>query len=84
MANSNNKHHPLPYNQLIHADCMVFMATIPDKSVDFVLTDIPYNAVNRESNGLRNLCKANADMMTAILQAVPLVRHACAFLIPMI
>ncbi len=32
-------------------------------SVDFTLTDIPYNAVNRDSNGLRNLDKEQADIM---------------------
>ena len=36
---------------------MEVMPTFPDNSVDFTLTDIPYNEVNRDSNGLRNLDK---------------------------
>ena len=39
------------------------MHQMEDNSVDFTLTDIPYNAVNRESNGLRNLDKGMADVM---------------------
>ena len=35
-----------------------------DISVDFTLTDIPYDAVNRKSNGLRNLDKCKADILT--------------------
>lgn len=35
-----------------------------NNSVDFTLTDIPYNAVNRASNGLRNLDKGKADILT--------------------
>lgn len=34
-----------------------------------MITDIPYNEVNRESNGLRNLDKGNADILTFNLQA---------------
>lgn len=28
--------------QLMHGDCLELMKTIPDKSVDLVLTDVPY------------------------------------------
>ena len=45
-------------------DCLDLMKDIPDGSVDFVLTDIPYDAVNRQSNGLRKLDKENADIIT--------------------
>lgn len=45
-------------------DCMELMKDIPDKSIDFILTDIPYGEVNRESNGLRKLDKEKADIMT--------------------
>ena len=45
-------------------DCLELMKDIPDGSVDFVLTDIPYDAVNRQSNGLRNLDKGKADIIT--------------------
>lgn len=35
-----------------------------DNSVNFTLTDIPYDAVNRVSNGLRELDKGKADILT--------------------
>lgn len=37
---------------------------IPDKSIDLILTDIPYDVVNRASNGLRHLNKRRADVIT--------------------
>lgn len=46
------------------ADCITFMQNIPLNYVDFTLTDIPYNAVNRHSNGLRKLDKESADIIT--------------------
>ena len=49
---------------LFHADCLDIMKEMDDNSVDFTLTDIPYDAVNRDSNGLRNLDKGNADIIT--------------------
>lgn len=48
---------------LILGDCLEKMKDIPDGSVDLVLTDIPYNEVNRKSNGLRNLNKGKADII---------------------
>ena len=33
---------------LWHGDCLKLMKNIPDGGVDFVLTDIPYDGVNRE------------------------------------
>lgn len=42
-------------------DCLETMKAMPDKSVDLLLTDIPYNGVNRKSSGLRNLDKGLAD-----------------------
>lgn len=51
--------------KLINDDCMRVMGgQIGTGSVDLVLTDIPYGEVNRESNGLRNLDKAKADIVT--------------------
>ena len=47
--------------QLYNGDCLEVMKQIPDGSVDFILTDIPYNAVNRGDNGLRALNKGIAD-----------------------
>lgn len=50
--------------KLYHEDCITLMQSMPDESVDFTLTDIPYNAVSRDSNGLRNLNKEAADILT--------------------
>lgn len=33
-------------NQIIHADCMDILKQLPDKCIDLVLTDPPYNASN--------------------------------------
>ena len=49
-------------DKIYHGDCLEGMKNIPDGSVDLVLTDIPYNSVNRGSNGLRNLDKGCADI----------------------
>ncbi len=51
-------------------DCLEIMKEMPDKSVDLVLTDIPYGEVNRTDNGLRNLHKGNADIVTCHLEAI--------------
>ena len=54
--------------KLLQGDCMELMNNIPNESIDLVLTDIPYNVVNREDNGLRKLDKENADILTFDLQ----------------
>ena len=51
-------------NEIVNIDCMDYMKNMNDVSVDFTLTAIPYNAVNRKSNGLRNLDKSKADILT--------------------
>lgn len=43
------------------------MKEMQSESVNLVLTDIPYGKVNRDSNGLRNLDKDVADVMTFVL-----------------
>ena len=43
---------------------MDYMKIMPDDCVHLTLTDIPYGVVNRDSNGLRNLNKEEADVMT--------------------
>lgn len=63
--NSNNVlPPPIIPNQLFHGDCMKIMPLMNNDSVDLTLTDIPYNVVNRESNGLRILDKGNADILS--------------------
>lgn len=55
-------------NKIHNIDCLEFMKTLPDKCVDLLLTDIPYDGVNRKSSGLRNLDKGLADVMTISIE----------------
>lgn len=60
----------MQYNRLRLADCMEFMKKMPDRSVDFTLTDIPYdevNAVRNSKRGIRILDKGIADVRTFAL-----------------
>ena len=50
--------------KLLQGDCMELMKNIPNENIDLILTDIPYNVVNRKDNGLRKLDKENADVLT--------------------
>lgn len=61
MTNSISTH------TLFNDDCLIAMKSLPDNSVDMVLTDIPYDEVNRNDNGLRKLDKENADILTFAL-----------------
>ena len=54
-------------NTIVNANCMTIMPTMTADSIDYLLTDIPYGVVNRESNGLRLLDKGNADTETFVL-----------------
>lgn len=49
-------------------DCMSFLHSVDGGQFDLTLTDIPYGEVNRSSNGLRNLDKEDADILTFNLQ----------------
>lgn len=53
---------------LFNSDCLDLMKMMDDDSVDLLLTDIPYDAVTRQDNGLRNLNKGKADVLTFDLQ----------------
>lgn len=55
-------------NTLQNVDCMIAFKDIPDNSINLILTDIPYDVVNRKDNGLRNLNKENADILNFDLQ----------------
>lgn len=55
-------------------DCMEGMKLIDDNSIDFVLTDIPYDGVNetkkiRVGTPLRELSKGAADVITFELES---------------
>lgn len=58
------------YNTVINSDCIDIMEKMEDDSVHFTLTDIPYDAVSRKSNGLRVLDKEKADILTFDLQKI--------------
>lgn len=49
---------------IANSDCLKVMQQLDDNSIDMVLTDIPYDMVNRKDNGLRNLDKGKADIIT--------------------
>ena len=50
------------FGMIFNTDCMDLMRGIEVEGVfDVTLTDIPYNAVSRSDNGLRNLDKDKAD-----------------------
>ena len=50
-------------NEFLNCNCIDFMKQLPDKSVDLVLTDIPYGEVTRETNGLKKI--KNLDTLGA-------------------
>lgn len=49
---------------LWQADCMDILKQMDDNCVDLLLTDIPYDGVNKSSNGLRTIDKGTADIIT--------------------
>lgn len=51
-------------NQIINNDCMKVLPKMEDLSVNLTLTDIPYEFVNKKSNGLRVLDKETANTLT--------------------
>lgn len=46
---------------LFCGDCREWFASAKDGSVDLILTDPPYNAINRKTGGLRKIDKGAAD-----------------------
>ena len=38
--------------ELHHGDCLEIMKTIPDKSIDLILCDLPYGCVTKGANGI--------------------------------
>lgn len=50
-------------NQIYNVDCITYMKQVEHETFNLTLTDIPYNMVNRDSNGLRNLNKKDADVL---------------------
>lgn len=58
---------------LYHGDCLELMATIPDKSIDLILCDLPYGVTEYEWDNIINgkelfeqykrVCKQNANVL---------------------
>lgn len=44
---SDNKDLSIEPNTLIHGDCLEVMKSIPDRSVDMILCDLPYGQTSR-------------------------------------
>lgn len=51
-------------NIMTCGDCIELMKLQPNNNVELTLTDIPYDVVNRDSNGIRNFDKTDADIIT--------------------
>lgn len=47
--------------KLYQGDCMKTIKNMPNDSVQLIVTDPPYNEVNRDTNGLREINKGVAD-----------------------
>lgn len=52
----------LELNKIYLGDCLNVMKDIPNNYCAAVVTDLPYNEVNRDTNGLRNIDKGCADV----------------------
>ena len=61
------------HGMFFNMDCMELMKEMVDtererererSEIALTITDIPYDGVNRKSNGLRSLDKGNADIIT--------------------
>tara|TARA_B100000700_G_C15061622_1_gene866302 strand:+ start:8400 stop:8726 length:327 start_codon:yes stop_codon:yes gene_type:complete len=50
-------------NKVFNDDCISFLKQ-NSLNVDHTITDIPYDIVSRESNGLRNFDKKEADLLS--------------------
>lgn len=55
-------------NHIYNTDCMIGMKELPNDYIPLILTDIPYDGVNRDDGGLRKLDKGKADILTFNLQ----------------
>lgn len=54
--------------KLFCGDCLKYLGGVSAKAMTCTITDIPYGEVNRKSNGLRNLDKKDADIVTFSLE----------------
>jgi site-specific DNA-methyltransferase (adenine-specific) len=56
------------FNAIVNEDCMLGMTRIPDKSVELVIADIPFNECNSFEPGFREINKGKADEATFELE----------------
>jgi site-specific DNA-methyltransferase (adenine-specific) len=62
-AVSTQGHAAVPVNQIIHADCVAVLPTLPSASIDFVLTDPPYLANYADRDGRTVINDDNASWL---------------------
>ncbi|HSK66206.1 MAG TPA: DNA methyltransferase, partial [Anaerolineales bacterium] len=51
---------PLPFNQILHGDCIEVLKTLPESSVDLIFADPPYNLQLRNDLYRPNMTKVQA------------------------
>jgi modification methylase len=51
---------PLPLNQILHGDCIEILKSLPEKSVDLIFADPPYNLQLRNDLYRPNMTKVDA------------------------
>ncbi len=61
MASTTDQHPQLPLNQVIHGDCVDVLAGLPEKSVDLIFADPPYNLQLQQ-----NLYRPNMTLVDAV------------------
>ena len=55
-------------NSIINDNCITVMSNIQDNYFNHIITDIPYDVINRKNNGMRNLDKGEADILNFDLE----------------
>lgn len=55
-------------NKVLNIDAIKLLSNLKKNYIDLLLTDIPYDKVNKSSNGLRNLDKMDANLKTFDLE----------------
>jgi modification methylase len=53
-------HLKLPLNQIIHGDCLEILETLPEKSIDLIFADPPYNLQLQQELWRPNMTKVDA------------------------
>jgi len=61
-------------NKIHNIDCLEFMKTLPNESVDLVVTDIPYN-ISQKNGGLREIDYGDWDKNIPIEKVLEWVRE---------